>query len=146
MKHNKCVPIIRITLNKIKEHPLGNNGSWTNLLQGDIFSEYDKVGIKSKILYKVYHQIKKPIPNSACFNGMTQCCIMGHRCSLETLIRKCSRSVWSESSLTIIYYLAISKTNAIRTIWLFWLYKRYILQIHIRLMRRLNVYLCLYLE
>ena len=36
---------------------LGDDGSWTNLLQEDMFSEYDKTGIKYKILYKVYHQI-----------------------------------------------------------------------------------------
>ena len=61
MKPYKCVPIIRIKLNEIKEYPkiLGNNGSWTNLLQEDMFSEYDEIGIKSKILYKVYHQIKR---------------------------------------------------------------------------------------
>ena len=50
---------------------LGNNGSWTNLHQEDLFSEYDKIGIKSKILYKVYIKLKKPMPHSACFNGMT---------------------------------------------------------------------------
>ena len=55
-----------------------------------MFSEYDKIGIKFKILYKVYHQIKEPMPHSACFNGMTHCYVMGRRCSLETLIRKYS--------------------------------------------------------
>ena len=37
---------------------VGNNGSWTNFHQEDIFSEYDKIGIKSKILYKVYIKLK----------------------------------------------------------------------------------------
>ena len=45
MKHNKCVPIIMIKLNENKEYPklLGNNGSWTNLLQEEMFSEYPAV-------------------------------------------------------------------------------------------------------
>ena len=68
---------------------ISNNGRWTYLLQEDMFSEYDKIGIKS-IFYKVYHHIKEPVPHSAFFNGMTQCYIMGRRCSLKTLIRKFS--------------------------------------------------------
>ena len=38
-----------------------------------MFSEYDKIGIKSKILIKYMTKLKEPIPHSACFNGMTQC-------------------------------------------------------------------------
>ena len=58
-----------------------------------MFSEYDKIGITSKILSKYMVKLKEPVPHTACFNDMTQCYIMGCRCSLETLIRKCSCSV-----------------------------------------------------
>ena len=58
--HNKCVPSIRIKLNEIKISKIsGKNGSWTNLFQEEIFSGYDKIWIKTKILYKVYRQIKR---------------------------------------------------------------------------------------
>ena len=56
MKHNKYVPITRNKLNEIKEYP-----KYLVIMeaQEDMFSEYDKIGIKSKILYEVYYQIKR---------------------------------------------------------------------------------------
>ena len=63
------------------------------LLQGDMFSEYDKIGIKPKFFIKYIIKLKEPIPHSAYFSGMTQYYIVGHRSSLETLIRKCKCSI-----------------------------------------------------
>ena len=56
MKHNKYVPIIRIKSNEIKDYP-----KYQVIMeaQEDMFSEYDKIGEKSKILYKVYDPIKR---------------------------------------------------------------------------------------
>ena len=96
MKHNKCVPIIRIKLNEIKEYPkyyLIMEAGLIFFRRSYSLNNYDKIGLKFKILYKEYHQIKKAHTSFSMLNGMTQCYIMGRRCCLETLIRKCSRSV-----------------------------------------------------